>query len=339
MTHIVRDLDRPGSKMHKKEIVEAVTVLVTPPMVIVGLTGYIKTPRGLRCLATVWAQHLPDHFKRAMYKSWHSAKKKAFAKYSKNLKESTKWYDKSVADLKKYCSVIRVIVCTQVDKLKIGQKKSHVMEVQINGGSVVQKVEFGLGLFESQVRVQDIFQESEMIDCVGVTKGHGYEGVVARWGVTRLPRKTHKGLRKVACIGAWHPARVGWSVPRAGQCGYHHRTVVNKKIYKIGKNIEEDKANAKCEFDLTDKTITPMGGFQHFGIVKEDFLLIKGMVQGTQKRVITLRKQLRPNPSRAAQEKITLKFIDTSSKFGHGKFQTSKERNNFMGIRKSKAGQ
>jgi len=27
MTHIVRDLDRPGSKMHKKEVVEAVTVI------------------------------------------------------------------------------------------------------------------------------------------------------------------------------------------------------------------------------------------------------------------------------------------------------------------------
>jgi large subunit ribosomal protein L3e len=27
MSHIVRDLDRPGSKMHKKEVVEAVTVI------------------------------------------------------------------------------------------------------------------------------------------------------------------------------------------------------------------------------------------------------------------------------------------------------------------------
>jgi len=337
MTHIVRDLDRPGSKMHKKEIVEAVTVLVTPPIVIVGLCGYIKTPRGLRCLCTVWAQHLPDQFKRALYKNWHVSKKKAFGKYSKKLQNTTQWYDKSITDMKKYCSVIRVIACSQVHKLRIGQKKSHIMEIQINGGSVAEKVEFGLGLFEAQVRVTDVFKESEMVDCVGVTKGHGFEGVVARWGVTRLPRKTHKGLRKVACIGAWHPARVCWSVPRPGQCGYHHRTIINKKIYRIGKNVEEDKTNAKCEYDLTDKTITPMGGFQHFGIVKEDFLLVKGMIQGPQRRVITLRKQLHPNPSRASQEKIALKFIDTSSKFGHGKFQSSKERNNFMGIRKNKA--
>lgn len=49
---------------------------------------------------------------------------------------------------------------------------------------------------------------------------------MTRWGVTRLPRKTHRGLRKVACIGSWHPARVGFSVARAGQHGYHHRTEV-----------------------------------------------------------------------------------------------------------------
>ena len=36
-----------------------------------------------------------------------------------------------------------------------------------------------------------------MIDTIAITKGHGTEGVVTRWGVTRLPRKTHRGLRKV----------------------------------------------------------------------------------------------------------------------------------------------
>ena len=32
MTTIVRDLDRPGAKLHKKEIVEACTVIETPPV-------------------------------------------------------------------------------------------------------------------------------------------------------------------------------------------------------------------------------------------------------------------------------------------------------------------
>ena len=33
---------------------------------------------------------------------------------------------------------------------------------------------------------------------------------------------------------------------------------------------------------------------------------------------------------RKATEEIELKFIDTSSKFGHGRFQTDKEKWNFM---------
>jgi ribosomal protein L3 len=66
------------------------------------------------------------------------------------------------------------------------------------------------------------------------------QGVVSRWHVTKLPRKTHKGLRKVACIGSWHPARVAWSVPRAGQKGYFHRTELNKKVYRIGEHLKDN---------------------------------------------------------------------------------------------------
>jgi len=69
MTHVVRDLDRPGSKMHKREVVEAVTVVETPPMVVVGVVGYVETPRGLRSLTTVWAEHLSDELKRRFYRS------------------------------------------------------------------------------------------------------------------------------------------------------------------------------------------------------------------------------------------------------------------------------
>ena len=61
--------------------------------------------------------------------------------------------------------------------------------------------------------------------------------MTSRWHTKKLPRKTHKGLRKVACIGAWHPSRVQFTVARAGQKGYHHRTEMNKKIYRIGQGI------------------------------------------------------------------------------------------------------
>lgn len=51
-----------------------------------------------------------------------------------------------------------------------------------------------------QVSVDAVFQSNEMIDTIAITKGHGTQGVVQRWGVTRLPRKTHRGLRKVRAI-------------------------------------------------------------------------------------------------------------------------------------------
>lgn len=96
--------------------------------------------------------------------------------------------------------------------------------------------------------------------------------------------------------------------------GYHHRTELNKKIYRIGTG--GDEANASTETDVTKKQITPLGGFPHYGIVKNDFVLLKGSIPGTKKRVITLRKSLMVHTSRRDLEKVQLKFIDTSSKFG-----------------------
>ena len=50
------------------------------------------------------------------------------------------------------------------------------------------------------------------------------------------------------------------------------------------------KNNASTEYDLTEKTITPMGGFPHYGEVNNDFIMLKGCCVGPKKRVITLRK-------------------------------------------------
>merc|ERR1712178_381926 len=193
------------------------------------------------------------------------------------------------------------IAHTRVGNLNIGQKKAHLMEIQVNGGSVAEKVEWSRRLLEKEVRGDGVFEENTYIDVLGVTKGKGFEGVTTRWGTTKLPRKTRKGLRKVACIGAWHPSRVQYSVPRAGQNGYHHRTEMNKRIYRLGKAVTEDQpSNASTEFDLTVKSITPVGGFPHYGVVKNDFIMLKGAVTGVKKRVITLRKSLLTQTHRAA---------------------------------------
>merc|ERR1711988_1009914 len=290
MTHILRDVDKPGSKAHKKEVVEAVSVLECPPMMVVGVVGYVETPQGLRALTTVWAEHLNDEVKRRFYKNWYKSKKKAFTRYVKKYADGQKEIDSELSRIKQYCSSVRLIAHTQIRKVKIGQKRAHMMEIQVNGGSVEDKVNFATGLFEKTVPIDAVFAQNEMIDVIGVSKGHGYDGVVTRWGCTRLPRKSHRGLRKVACIGAWHPAKVQYSVPRAGQNGFHHRTEMNKKVYKIGKGGVEN--NAVTDFDLTEKSITPVGGFPHYGQIREDYMLLKDNIVGPVKRVVTLRKSL-----------------------------------------------
>jgi len=336
MTHVARHHERrEGKKVFKKDIVEAVSIIECPPMKIVGLVGYVETPRGLRALSTVYAQHLPDELKRRFYKNWQNAKKKAFTKYAKRYEEddkSKKSIKRDLERIKKYCHVVRVLTSTQLSKLNFRQRKAHLFEVQVNGGTVAQKVDWAFKKFEGEVTVGEVFNEYEMIDTIGVTRGKGTAGVVKRFGVTRLPRKTHRGLRKVGCIGAWHPAAVKWTVARTGQLGYHHRTELNKKIYRIGAGaVRGTKNNATTEADAIEKNITPLGGFPHYGEVNEDFVMVKGGIVGTRKRPIILRKSNFPQTKNFATEKIEVKFIDTSSKIGHGKFQTLEEKDKFLG--------
>jgi len=342
MTHIVRVADRPGSKINKKEVVEGVTILDAPPMVVIGLVGYAKTPHGLRPFKTVFAEHIGDEARRRFYRNWNASKKKAFKNYAKKWADDSakKLIKRDIANIKEVCSVVNVIAHTQTKLLThIKCKKAHVMEIRVNGGTIPEKVDWCLDHFEKQVPVGEVFSKDEMIDVVGVTRGHGYKGVTSRWHTKKLPRKTHKGLRKVACIGAWHPSRVQYTVARAGQKGFHHRTEMNKKIYRVGAGIHTIdgkviKNNASTDHDLTNKSINPMGGFVRYGLVRNDFIMIKGGCVGPKKRPIALRKSLHVQTKRVALEKIDLQFIDTSSKLGHGRFQTKAEKTSYMGLLK-----
>jgi large subunit ribosomal protein L3e len=75
--------------------------------------------------------------------------------------------------------------------------------------------------------------------------------------------------------------------------GFHHRTETNKRIYRIGK-AERDgaKDNATTEDDITNKNITPLGGFPHYGRIMNEYIMIKGCCVGPKKRTLMLRKSL-----------------------------------------------
>ena len=337
MTHIVREVTKPGSRLHKKECVEAVTIIECPKMVVVGIVGYIRTPRGLKAVKTLFAEKLSECAIRRFYKRYRGRNHyKAFNKYQKH-EQWTKNCEGALKVLKKRAAVIRVIAHPKMEDMKhLRTIKAPLIEIQINGGSVDEKVEWAKSHLEKEVRVGDVFTEGQFIDVLGATKGHGYEGVTHRYGTKKLQRKTHRGLRKVACIGSWHPSRVQFTAARAGQDGYHHRTELNKRIYRIGKSALETNDNASTEADITAKNITPMGGFGHYGIVKNDYVMIKGCCVGIRKRTLVLREAMFPKTSSGDNNDVALKFIDTSSKLGHGRFQTTEDKNKFFGKKKEK---
>nr|6RM3_LB0 Chain LB0, uL3 [Vairimorpha necatrix] len=325
MTHVVRTKTvQTKNKQSLKEILDAVTIVETPANVIYGVTGYEQTGRGLKRVATVFSNHIDQGVLRRRYGlKWEEIS----GKLSGLSIEDT---ETKISEIKKRSCVIRVLVHSQPSKIPVlNLKKSHTAEIQVNGGSIEEKVDWALEHFEKEFNVQDIFGVDENLDVIGVTKGKGFTGVIKRFGVTKQPRKSRKGIRKVACIGAWHPSRVMTTVARAGGKGFHRRTEINKKVYMIGHGNEK----IKTEYDLTKKFITPMGGFPHYGQIKNEFIMLKGAIVGPSKRVVTLRKSLLKNQKK--NEDLVIKFVDTSSKIGNGRFQTTEEKRAFYGIKKS----
>jgi len=60
----------------------------------------------------------------------------------------------------------------------LSQKKAHLMEIQVNGGSVPDKVDWIREHMEKQIPVGEVFSQNEVIDCIGVTKGKGFKGTL-----------------------------------------------------------------------------------------------------------------------------------------------------------------
>jgi len=325
MTHVLRLMERPGNiRLNKKEVVDAVTVVETPPMIVVGMKGYKNTTRGLQVCGTVWAEHVGEGVKRRLTPNYTRSKKLAFGKVA------GRDYSEAEKNILENADVVRAYCATQPNLIScLNQKRSHLAEIQVNGGSTADKVKFVKDLFEQEVKASDVYEEGEISDVISISKGHGMTGVITRWGVSRLQRKTHRGLRKVACIGSWHPARCEWTVPRAGQRGYHQRTEHNARVLRIGS--KDDPRSGCTETDITEKTINPMSGFGIYGPVKNDFVMLKGPIVGAPKRVVTLRKPIRAPTARKHYEPVNLKFIDTSSKKGTGRFQTSVEKRQYFG--------
>jgi large subunit ribosomal protein L3 len=263
MTHLFYIEDRRRDPEYGQEVKSAATVIDTPPMLIAAVRAYKKTQDGLQAMTEAWMQNQPRDLHRRITYATDPRPDEKFSEIDANI-------DK-VAEL-------RIIAATQPKLASIPQKAPDLMEIPVTGGSIEEQVTYVKGLLGKTVTINDVFNPGEGIDCIAVTKGKGFQGPVKRWGIRILARKARKSRRAVASIGPWVPRGVMPQVPRAGQMGFHNRTEFNKRIMLMGSDNER---------------INPKSGFKNYGFVNGEYLLLKGSVAGSAKRLIKLRKSVR----------------------------------------------
>ncbi len=281
MTHVIMIDDRRNSPTYGEEIVMPVTVIETPPMKVAGVRVYRRTQYGLEIAGEVWADNLDEYLGRRL-----------------NLPKKASDVDKVRVD---GIAEVRVITYTQPYLITgVPKKVPDVMEQRV-GGNVEEALEYAISKLGKEIRISEVFQEGQLIDVIAITKGKGFQGPVKRWGVITLDAKHARSSkhRRVGTLGPWTPARVRWTVPQAGQMGFHQRTEYNKRILKIGENGEE---------------ITPKGGFVHYGVIRSDYVLVSGSVPGSVKRLIRMRDAIRP--PKVQFDGVNILYISTTSKQG-----------------------
>jgi large subunit ribosomal protein L3 len=198
--------------------------------------------------------------------------------------------NKKIEDFKKDFDDVRVIVYSQVKKSGI-KKTPDILEMGLSG-TKEEKLNFIKNNLSKEISIKDVIKEG-IVDVRGITIGKGLQGTIKRFGLTLKAHKSEKGQRTLGSGGPWHPSRVDFHQPRAGQMGFFTRVVYNNKIVFIG--------------DIKEKNINPSQGFKHFGTIKNDYVLLRGSVQGPVKRQLILTYPLRPSK---AQTKRNYEFIE-----------------------------
>jgi len=285
MTLVFMVEDKLGTRNLGKEVAYSATAIDVPPMLVCTIRAYVKEDSGLKTLGEAWAKNLPKDFDRIHGVNRNSDLDEDLKKIGENL-------DKIVE--------FRLLMATQPRLTRVPKKKPDLMEIKIGGGDIKEQFEYAKDLLEKTVSVKDIIKEGQFVDIISITKGKGFQGPVKRWGVRTLQHKSRKTKRGVATLGPWHPARVLYTVPRAGQMGYFQRTEYNKRVLKIGDNGGE---------------VTPEGGFLRYGSLKGNYILLSGNVPGPAKRLIRLRYPARP-PKRMTEGPPQITYISPESPQG-----------------------
>jgi large subunit ribosomal protein L3 len=273
--HVLTIDDREKTPNFGKQLLNPATVIATPPVMVIGIRGYKKDLYGQHAIFDVYAKDLPKELPR---KFDVKANDDAFAKAESMLGSA---------------SSIMAIVAVSPNSVGLSQKTPFVFEMAVSGKDAKSQYDYVKGILGREVKASDIFQVGQNVDVFGITRGKGIEGPVTRFGIKRKQHKSRKSVRAVGTLGPISPAVVMYTVARQGQRGFHQRTEYNKRILVMS-NTEKDGQNS----------INPSGGFKHFGLVKGDYIVVRGSIPGVPKRLVKMRQPIRNVSKKVLEPKI-----------------------------------
>ncbi len=278
MTHVAYIEDQETSPFHGKELVKAVTIIETPPIVLFGIKVYQRDEYGMNAIGEILASELKPELGRKI---------QVPNPETYNFEEKIKKLEDTIEEGHE----IRGLFHTQPYNISVPRIKPDIIEIKVSGGKTIEQFNYAKELLGQEVKIRDCIDEGSMIDSISVSKGKGFQGVVKRFGIKLMSRKNRKGKRRIGCIGPWKPPKLLYTIGRAGQIGYHNRVEYHKRVIKISEDGDE---------------VNPKGGIIRYGLVKSDYLLLLGSIPGTKKRLIRLRETMRPkNHFNASVPEIT----------------------------------
>ena len=211
MSRLIYQEDRPRSHLAQTDRTTAVSIIETPPIILVGVRTYELTAYGLKILAEANTEsenkHLKQYYRRPTDPDFDNKVKKVKQKLKKAVQ-------------------IRAICHTQPELTPIGSKKPYMFEIKVGAITLQDGLNWLISQMGKELYVEDFTKVGQYVDIVGITKGKGFHGPVKRHGVTLLPKKSKHTKRGVGSIAPWTPARVQWVLPRYGQLGYFRRTEI-----------------------------------------------------------------------------------------------------------------
>lgn len=273
--HVLTIDDREKTPNFGKQLLNAATVIVTPPIKIIGIRGYRTDLYGNHAIFDVYAKDLPKELaRRVEIKQAEDAMAKAEGKVAG-------------------AGSTMAIASISPDAVGLAQKKPFVFELAVSGKDAKAQFDFVKNILGKEIKAGDVFQLGQNVDVSGITRGKGIEGPVTRFGIKRKQHKSRKSVRAVGTLGPISPAVVMYTVPRQGQRGFHQRTEYNKRILVMSSTEKEGST-----------PINPKGGFKHFGLVKGDFIVVRGSIPGVAKRLVKMRHPIRNIPKKVLEPKV-----------------------------------